>query len=65
MSNLTIQIPDEKLDQLEELARAQGLTLEQLLIAKIDDWLTENPPDFNQAVNYVLTKNTELYKRLA
>ncbi|GFE68346.1 DNA-binding protein [Chroococcus sp. FPU101] len=65
MSNLTIQLSDEKLYQLEELAQRQGVTLEHLLQDKINDWLTENQPDFNRAANYVLTKNTELYQRLA
>lgn len=65
MTSLTINLSDDKLYQLQEIAQERGMTTEQLLQTKINEWLTSNTDDFNKVTNYVLTKNSELYKRLA
>ena len=65
MKSLTINIPDEKLKQLQQLAEENGMTTEELIQTKINEWLTQNPKDFSEIANYVLTKNSELYNRLA
>ena len=64
MTSLTIQIPDQTLQQLQQLAQAQGLSPEQLVQNKIEHWLTEPEKDFNQVMDYVLQKNAELYNLL-
>ncbi len=65
MNTLTINISDEKLNQLKQIAQKKGITTEELLQSKINEWLTENPDNFDQIADYVLKKNAELYKRLA
>ena len=65
MTSLTINLSDEKLHQLQKIAEKRGITIEEVLQTKINEWLTPNLDDFNQVANYVLTKNAELYNRLA
>ncbi|MDJ0731599.1 MAG: DNA-binding protein [Crocosphaera sp.] len=65
MISLTISLSDDKLHQLQEIAQERGITTEELLQTKINEWLTLNSDDFNKVTNYVLTKNAELYNRLA
>ncbi|MDJ0718052.1 MAG: ribbon-helix-helix protein, CopG family [Prochloraceae cyanobacterium] len=65
MSQLTIKLSEEKVKKIQEIAQNLGLSTEELLEVKINDWLTETQPDFSQAANYVLEKNSELYKRLS
>ncbi|MDJ0718862.1 MAG: ribbon-helix-helix protein, CopG family [Prochloraceae cyanobacterium] len=64
MSQLTINLPEEQIEQIQEIAQKLGLSTEKLLEIKINDWLTETKPYFSQAANYILKKNSELYKRL-
>ncbi len=65
MSQITINLTEDKIKQIQEIADKVGLSTEQLLEIKINDWLKENKPDFERAANYVLEKNSELYKRLS
>lgn len=63
VASITINIPDEQL-KLQALARESGISLEDLLCPKIEDWLNHPTSEFAQAANYVLRKNAELYRRL-
>ncbi|MBE9205123.1 ribbon-helix-helix protein, CopG family [Nostoc sp. LEGE 06077] len=65
MASITIDIPDSELQKLEELAKVHGISLEALLRVSIEEWLSYQKSDFTDAANYVLTKNAELYRRLA
>ena len=65
MAEIIINIPDSQLEKLEELARLHGISLEALLSANIEKWLSEQKSDFTDTANYVLKKNAELYRRLA
>lgn len=65
MSSITIDIQDEQLQKLQELANSQGLSPEELLQASLKDWLSSPKPESTQAMDYVLKKNAELYQRLA
>ena len=65
MASITINISDEQLQKLQALAQENGISLEDLLRARIEDWLSQPTSEFAQATNYVLNKNTELYQRLA
>ncbi|MTJ07498.1 MULTISPECIES: ribbon-helix-helix protein, CopG family [unclassified Anabaena] len=65
MAAITINIPEEQLQQLQVMAQANGISPEELLRATIEDWLNYPKTDFEQAANYVLKKNSELYRRLA
>ncbi|WP_138500114.1 DNA-binding protein [Nostoc sp. PA-18-2419] len=65
MASITIDISESQLQKLQDLARLHGISLEALLCASIEDWLSSPKSDFTQAANYVLKKNAELYRRLA
>jgi hypothetical protein len=65
MSTVTVALPEERLARLNEMARQLGIVPEELVRVSIEELLTRPEPEFEQAVNYVLTKNAELYPRLA
>ncbi|UIE37256.1 DNA-binding protein [Leptodesmis sichuanensis] len=65
MAAITIDLSDSQFQQLQELARAHGITLDVLLKASLEDWLNSQKSEFVDTANYVLTKNAELYRRLA
>src|SRR6266704_539228 len=64
MTTITISIPDGHLKRLQEIADRLGITLEERLRAGIEKLLSQHET-FQNAVDYVLTKNAELYRRLA
>lgn len=65
MASITVTIPDEQLEKLQQLALENQVSPEDLLRANIEDWLAASNDDFTQAASYVLNKNAELYRRLA
>ncbi len=65
MSNITIQLPDERMQQLQKLAHDAKLPPEELLRVRVEEWLRGPSEDFVRAAQYVLRKNEELYRRLA
>ena len=65
MTDLTISLPEDKLAKLRERASAYGVSAEDLVRAGIDRLLESPEDDFRGAVDYVLKKNEELYRRLA
>ena len=65
MASITVDIPDEQLQKLQQLAEEIHISPEDLLRANIEDWLTCPNQEFAQAASYVLKKNAELYRRLA
>jgi predicted transcriptional regulator len=65
MAYITIDIPDEQLSQLKQLAQESHISTEDLLRASIEHWLTFPKTEFAEAADYVLKKNAELYRRLA
>jgi antitoxin FitA len=65
MSTITIAIPDERMLQLQEAAARLGVSPEDLVRVSVEELLAQPNDKFEQAVNYVLEKNAELYRRLA
>ncbi len=65
MAFITVEIPDAQLQKLQQLAQENGISLEDLLRASIEDWLGYPKSEFVQASSYVLKKNAQLYRRLA
>ncbi|MEB3295545.1 MAG: DNA-binding protein [Synechococcales bacterium] len=47
------------------MATVHGIAIEVLLKASLEDWLNSQKTEFVDAANHVLTKNAELYQRLA
>jgi hypothetical protein len=66
MKTITVPLPEERLEQLRELARRANVTPEELARAGLEDWLRSGGrEEFIQAARYVLEKNAKLYRRLA
>lgn len=65
MTTITVQIDDKKAALLHEKAAQLGLNPGQIVSASIDDLLSYPEPEFDAAARRVLSKNQELYQRLA
>jgi hypothetical protein len=65
MKTITVQIDDTKAALLREKAKKFGLKPAELVSATLDDLLSHPEPEFDAAVRRVISKNKELYKRLA
>ncbi|MEA2040600.1 MAG: DNA-binding protein [Thermodesulfobacteriota bacterium] len=65
MAIITVEIEDSKAALLKEKAGKFGLLPDQFLTVSIEDLIGRPEPDFEAAMNRVLSKNKELYERLA
>jgi antitoxin FitA len=65
MASITIDIADDRLKKLHQLAQERGMSPEALLQTSVDTLLSDVKTELTQAANYVLQKNAELYRRLA
>lgn len=64
MTTLVITLPQERLDKLQEIAARLQVTPEALATTSIVELLTRPDAAFEHAVNYILQKNMDLYRRL-
>ena len=65
MVKITVELEDSKADLLQKKAEKFGLFPDELVAASIEDLISQPEPDFQAAMRKVLSKNKELYKRLA
>ncbi|GJQ51852.1 MAG: hypothetical protein HKUEN02_06990 [Anaerolineaceae bacterium] len=65
MTTITIELPNERLQKLQEMAQKFGVSTEELVRVSVEDMLTQPEEQFRKAAHYVLKKNSELYRRLA
>jgi len=65
MTTITVQLEGEKAQALREKAGRYGLNPEQFLTASLEDLIGQPDNDFDEAARRVLSKNKELYRRLA
>ena len=65
MTKIVVEIDDHKAIILKEKARKFGLLPDQFVTASIEDLISKSDPDFETAMKRVLSKNRELYERLA
>jgi antitoxin FitA len=65
MASITLDLSDTQFQKLQDLATLYGIAPEVLLKASLEYWLNSQKSEFVDATNYVLTKNAELYQRLA
>ena len=65
MAIITVEIEDSKAEILKEKAMRYGMQPSQLVTASIEDLIGLPDPDFKSAMKRVLSKNKELYQRLA
>lgn len=69
MTTMTLELTDEQARQWEQEAQRLRLTPEQFVTQSVEVRLSttkESPAlEFDEAMNYVFQKNSELYRRLA
>ena len=65
MGQLTIDIPTNLARQLEAVSKQAGIKPEDLMLLSLEEKLATLDSDFTAAMNRVLAKNEELYRRLA
>ncbi len=65
MAEVTVPVSTEEMKRLEELGSREGLTVEQMVRLGIQDLISQPDEAFHAAVQRVLQKNAELYRRLA
>ena len=65
MARITVEIDDRKAAILEDKAKKFGLLPEQFVTASIEELISQPEPDLEAAIRKVLSKNQELYERLA
>ena len=65
MARITVEIDDSKAALLQKKAEKFGLLPDQFVTASIEDLIGHPEPEFEAAIRKVLSKNEELYKRLA
>lgn len=62
---LPVELSDQQVEALRERARSLGISPEQGASAAVADRVSHPADDFEKAAARVLSKNAELYRRLA
>ncbi len=62
---IAFELPAGQAEQLRQEAERLGVSPDDLARAAVDDLLSARDEDFRLAVERVLRKNEELYRRLA
>ncbi len=65
METITITVANDRLSKLKDIASDLNITLEELVRLSIENLLLQPEAVFQQAMEYTLNKNRELYQRLA
>jgi len=65
MTTITISLPADHLQKLREVAAQYRIAPEDLVRASVEELLAQPEEEFKRALEYVLDKNAELYRRLA
>ncbi|HKV37805.1 MAG TPA: CopG family transcriptional regulator [Blastocatellia bacterium] len=65
MKTVELELPEDIIAKLEKASAQLGISPEQLLRLSVEEKLTRLDDEFDNAADYVLRKNAELYKRLA
>ena len=65
MNSITINLSDERAQQLREIGEHFGVRPEDLVRISVEELLAKPDEAFQKATDYVLKKNKDLYDRLA
>lgn len=65
MARITVELDDAKAELLRKKAEQFGILPDQFVTASIEDLISQPDPEFEDAMRKVISKNKELYKRLA
>ena len=65
MNSITVTLSEERLAQLREIAARYNVPLEDLARIGVEELLKRPDDALQHAIDHVLKKNTELYRRLS
>jgi predicted transcriptional regulator len=65
MHTITITLSNDRLAKLQEIAARLHISPEELARAGVEELLVRPEETCQRAIDYVLKKNVELYRRLA
>ena len=65
MDTITIALPDDRWLELKERAARYRVSPEELVRVSVEELISRPDEAMQDAVEYVLRKNAELYRRLA
>ena len=65
MNAITIQLTDEQVLRLREKAAYYEISPEALVVRGVEEFLDRFDDEFESVIDRILTKNAELYRRLA
>jgi len=65
MPSITVSLSEEQLKRLQTISLRLKLPPEEIARVGIEELLASPDNEFQQAMDYVLKKNAELYRRLA
>jgi hypothetical protein len=65
MESVVVNLPDQLAVKVKEAASKIGISPEDFIKSGVEEKLLLLDSDFRNAIEYVLNKNAELYRRLA
>ncbi|NNJ09177.1 DNA-binding protein [Chloroflexales bacterium ZM16-3] len=65
MTVITLDIPEERLNLLSQRAKVLGITPEDLIRLSIAELLMRPAPEVQEAIDDIVQKHADLYRRLA
>jgi len=65
MTTISISIQDDQAEVLRSLAKSAGLSPENFIRQQVEEMVTQRREKFLRVAEYLLTKNAELYRRMA
>ena len=65
MKRITINLSDDDWAKVQEKGTRVGRSVAELVRINVEDLITQPDDAIEQAADYVLKKNAELYKRLS
>jgi hypothetical protein len=65
MKTVEFELPEVTASRLEDAAQKMGVSAEDLLRISVEEKLARLDENFQDAADHALSKNAELYKRLA
>ena len=65
MTSITVELRDEQMALLQAAAKRLGVAPEDLVRLSLEELLAHPDDSFTRALDFVLRKNAELYRRLA
>lgn len=65
MTSITVSLPEDPLTRPNEIADRLGVVPEELVRVSVEELLARPGEEFERAMEYVFTKNSDLCRRLA